>query len=53
MIKELEIKLAEIKSEIAQLDADQDIEAAYYLGRKWSLQSMQVWIEGMIANYCE
>ena len=53
MAEELEKKLAEIKTEIAQLDADKELTVEYYAGRRWTLENMKDWLEGMIANYCE
>ena len=53
MIKELEMKLAEVKNEISTLENDLDMEPNYYAGRKWTLVSMKELLEGMIANYCE
>jgi hypothetical protein len=53
MQNELEIKLAQINKEIAELEGDTEMETAYYFGRKWTLIKMKEWLEGMIANYCE
>ena len=53
MQNELEIKLAEINKDIADLESDTGIETAYYLGRISTLNSMKEWLEGMIANFAE
>lgn len=53
MQNELEIKLAEINKEIAELEGDTEMETAYYLGRICTLKDMKEWLEGVIANYCE
>jgi len=53
MINELELKLAEINKEIADLEGDTEMETAYFLGRIWTLKNMKEWLEGMIANFAE
>ena len=53
MLKELELKLNEIKNEISTLENDLDMDPAYFAGRRWTLENMKEWVEGMIANYCE
>jgi hypothetical protein len=50
MQKELEMKLAEIEIEIADLEFAVGDEA---VGRYYVLKEMKEWIEGLIANYCE
>jgi hypothetical protein len=53
MQNELEAKLAEITTAIAELENDNEVETAYYLGRINTLIDMKEWLEGMIANFCE
>lgn len=53
MINELELKLAEINTEIENLKGGEGMETAYYLGRVWTLEGMKEWLEGMITNYCD
>ena len=53
MQNELESKLAEINTAIAELKNDTEVETSYYLGRINTLIDMKEWLEGMIANFCE
>ena len=56
MIKELEMKLAEIKNEIFKIENDEMFWAGseeFKDGYIEALKNEKEWIEGMIANYCE
>lgn len=50
MINELELKLAEINTEIENLKGVKGARAAELIR---TLEGMKEWLEGMITNYCD